>query len=138
MKHSLLRHCVVAAFFAALSAAPLAAEVQKNQTPAAEIYSNLETFATILDMVQKHYVEETRGTDILAGAVNGMLGTLDPHSSYLSPKDFKELQEDTSGSFSGVGIETTVSSPSPEHPPISKASRQATRSSRSTAKQPQT
>ncbi|MCW5206226.1 S41 family peptidase [Desulfobulbus sp. F5] len=108
MKHSLLRHCVVAAFFAALSAAPLAAEVQKNQTPAAEIYSNLETFATILDMVQKHYVEETRGTDILAGAVNGMLGTLDPHSSYLSPKDFKELQEDTSGSFSGVGIEVTV------------------------------
>ncbi|WP_417908615.1 S41 family peptidase [Candidatus Electronema sp. PJ] len=107
MKHPLLRLCVSVALSIALFSVPLAAE-ERSSNREAELYGNLETFATILDLVQKHYVKEISSSDIMLGAVNGMLGALDPHSSYLSPKDFKELQEDASGSFSGVGIEVTV------------------------------
>ncbi|WP_417915274.1 S41 family peptidase [Candidatus Electronema sp. JM] len=107
MNHPLLRFCASAVLAAALSAAPLAAK-EPSRSRDSELYGNLETFATILDMVQKHYVNEISSSDIMLGAVNGLLGTLDPHSSYLPPKDFKELQEDASGSFSGVGIEVTV------------------------------
>jgi carboxyl-terminal processing protease len=102
------RFCLV--FLAAcvlLLAAPLSAE-KGGQRQEAEIYSNLETFANILDLLQKHYVDKVSSSELLLGAVNGMLGALDPHSAYLSPKEFKELQEDTSGNFSGVGIEVTV------------------------------
>jgi carboxyl-terminal processing protease len=73
-----------------------------------ETYRNLETFANVLDLLQKHYVDKVDSRDVLLGAINGMLSALDPHSSYMSPEDFKELQEDTRGSFSGIGIEVTV------------------------------
>ncbi len=107
MKSLLLRVIFFTAFIAALSVSSLSAKENK-QTSDAEIYSNLETFANILDLVQKHYVDKVSSSELLIGAVNGMLNTLDPHSAYLTPQEFKELQEDTSGSFSGVGIEVTV------------------------------
>jgi carboxyl-terminal processing protease len=108
MKRPLLRLCVSAALSAALLAPPLAAK-EPGRSHEAELYGNLETFATILDLVQKHYVKEIGSSEIMLGAVNGMLGALDPHSAYLSPAEFKELQEDASGSFSGVGLEVTLS-----------------------------
>lgn len=107
MKHFLSKLCVLAALLAAL-ASPLLAGTPKEDQQEAGIYSSLETFANILDLIQKHYVDEVSSSDLLDGAISGMLGTLDPHSSYLSPKEFKELNEDTSGSFSGIGIEVTV------------------------------
>ena len=45
---------------------------------------------------------------LMKGAVNGMLGSLDPHSGYMTPEDYQELEEETSGSFTGVGIEVTL------------------------------
>lgn len=107
MRHSLLRFCLPAVFSVLVAAAPLPAQEQ-SKPHEAELYGNLEVFANILDLLQKHYVDEISSGSLLLGAVNGMLGSLDPHSSYLSPKEFKELQEDTSGSFSGVGLEVTV------------------------------
>ncbi len=92
-------------FFSAIL--PAAAQEQNIEQEAA-IYANLETFANILDLLQKHYIEEVNSAEILIGAVRGMLNLLDPHSAYLSPEDFKDLQEDTSGVFIGVGIEVTV------------------------------
>jgi len=72
-----------------------------------DAYQNLETFATVLTMVQKNYVDEVPTDKLIDGAINGMLASLDPHSAYLSPDLYKELQVDTRGSFGGLGIEIT-------------------------------
>jgi carboxyl-terminal processing protease len=74
----------------------------------AETYKNLETFSNVLSIVQQDYVEEIDTQETIEGAIKGMLSSLDPHSSYLKPDDFKELQVETKGSFSGIGIEITI------------------------------
>jgi len=71
-------------------------------------YENLEVFSNVLSIVQQNYVEEIDTQETIEGAIKGMLSSLDPHSSYLRPDDFKELQVETKGSFSGIGIEITV------------------------------
>jgi carboxyl-terminal processing protease len=79
-----------------------------SATTPEKIYENLEIFANVLSLVQDSYVEEIDSQEVIQGAIRGMLNTLDPHSSYLSPDDFKELQSETKGSFSGIGIEITL------------------------------
>jgi carboxyl-terminal processing protease len=71
-------------------------------------YRQLEIFGYILSILQENYVDEINTDETLEGAISGMLLSLDPHSSYLTAKDFNELQEDTRGSFSGIGIEITI------------------------------
>jgi carboxyl-terminal processing protease len=71
-------------------------------------YENLQTFTNILAIVQKNYVEDVTTDQLVEGAINGMLTSLDPHSAYLTPDLYKELQVDTKGSFGGLGIEITV------------------------------
>ena len=71
-------------------------------------YENLEAFTSVLAIVQKNYVEETATQELIEGAINGMLSALDPHSAYLTPDSYKELQVDTEGSFGGLGIEITI------------------------------
>ena len=71
-------------------------------------YEDLEAFTNVLAIVQKNYVEETETQDLVEGAINGMLSALDPHSAYLTPDSYKELQVDTEGSFGGLGIEITI------------------------------
>ncbi len=73
-----------------------------------EIYDKLKVFADVLSIVQKNYVEETKPEDLIYGAINGMLRTLDPHSSFMRPDLYKELQVETKGSFGGIGIEITI------------------------------
>jgi carboxyl-terminal processing protease len=73
-----------------------------------QTYKDLETFANVLTLLQQHYVEKIDTNEVIIGAINGMLTSLDPHSSYMQPEDFKELQEETKGSFSGIGIEITI------------------------------
>ncbi|MCY1523027.1 Carboxy-terminal processing protease CtpB [compost metagenome] len=65
----------------------------------------LRTFAEVLDRVKAAYVEPLDDKTLLENAIKGMLGNLDPHSAYLEPEDFQELQESTSGEFGGLGIE---------------------------------
>ncbi|WP_446009129.1 S41 family peptidase [Candidatus Electrothrix sp.] len=98
---------LILVIFSIISACPGYPETGKGEKKA-ETYKHLETFANVLDLLQKHYVDKVESGAVLIGAINGMLGSLDPHSSYMSPEDFKELQEDTRGSFSGIGIEVTV------------------------------
>lgn len=98
---------LVLLFVCFVSAFPVYSEAEKGKDEVAT-YKHLETFANVLDLLQKHYVDEVKNKEILIGAINGMLSSLDPHSSYMSPDDFKELQEDTRGSFSGIGIEVTI------------------------------
>jgi carboxyl-terminal processing protease len=73
-----------------------------------DTYQQLETFTAVLHMIDENYVEEIDSKKLMEGAINGMLTSLDPHSSYMSPEDFKELQIETQGSFSGIGIEITM------------------------------
>jgi carboxyl-terminal processing protease len=70
-------------------------------------YVELETFTNILSIIRKNYVEEVSTKDLVEGAIDGMLTSLDPHSAYLTPEDYKELQVETKGSFGGLGIEIT-------------------------------
>jgi carboxyl-terminal processing protease len=71
-------------------------------------YETLETFTNILSIVKKNYVEDVETKNLVNGAINGMLSSLDPHSAYLTPDLYKELQMDTQGRFGGLGIEITV------------------------------
>ncbi|MDH4570311.1 S41 family peptidase [Pseudomonas sp. BN414] len=65
----------------------------------------LRTFAEVLDRIKSAYVEPVDDKTLLENAIKGMLSNLDPHSAYLEPEDFQELQESTSGEFGGLGIE---------------------------------
>ena len=71
-------------------------------------YEELKLFASVLDLVQRNYVEEVDTKKVMYGAIQGMLSSLDPHSSFMKPEDFKELQVETKGSFSGIGIEISL------------------------------
>jgi carboxyl-terminal processing protease len=71
-------------------------------------YESLEAFSSILSIVKKNYVEDVETKNLVNGAINGMLSSLDPHSAYLTPELYKELQSDTQGRFGGLGIEITV------------------------------
>lgn len=75
---------------------------------ASETYEELKTFSEVLNQVQKHYVEETKPKDLIQGAIRGMLATLDPHSAYMTPEMYKEMQVETRGEFGGVGIQIGV------------------------------
>src|SRR4026208_1734503 len=71
-------------------------------------YESLEAFSNILSIVRKNYVEDVETKNLVSGAINGMLNSLDPHSAYLTPDLYKELQSDTQGRFGGLVIEITV------------------------------
>jgi carboxyl-terminal processing protease len=75
---------------------------------AGETYEELKTFSEVLNQVQKHYVDETKPKDLIQGAIRGMLATLDPHSAYMTPDMYKEMQVETRGEFGGVGIQIGV------------------------------
>ncbi len=72
------------------------------------IYKNLKVFNEALDMIEKNYVEKVEPKNLIEEAINGMMKSLDPHSSYLNAEMYKELQSDTRGSFGGIGIEITM------------------------------
>lgn len=75
---------------------------------ASETYEELRIFAEVLAKVKKHYVDETDTTELVQGAVRGMLAGLDPHSSYMTPDMFKEMQVETKGEFGGLGIQIGI------------------------------
>jgi carboxyl-terminal processing protease len=83
-----------------------AGESPKND--AATTYEMLKLFGDVFERVREDYVEETDETQLVENAINGMLTSLDPHSSYLSEKGFREMQVQTRGEFGGLGIEVTM------------------------------
>jgi len=82
-------------------AQPASAASAKAPLPLEE----LRTFAEVMDRIKAAYVEPVDDKTLLENAIKGMLSNLDPHSAYLGPEDFAELQESTSGEFGGLGIE---------------------------------
>ncbi|PLX92213.1 MAG: peptidase S41 [Desulfuromonas sp.] len=75
---------------------------------AASRYEELQLFTEVLALVRKSYVEEVPMKDLVYGAIDGMLTSLDPHSSFMPPEVYNELMVDTSGEFGGIGIEITL------------------------------
>ncbi len=82
--------------------------VQHGTTAVEETYEKLKVFTEILSLVQSNYVEDVNSKDLIYGAVKGMLEALDPHSAFMPPEAFREMQVETHGSFGGLGIEITV------------------------------
>ncbi len=80
----------------------------KTNTESSDIYQYLRLFSDVLNIVQDNYVEKTDSKKLMHGAINGMLRELDPHSSFLKPEDYKELQIETKGKFGGLGIEISL------------------------------
>jgi carboxyl-terminal processing protease len=71
-------------------------------------YTRLKTFAESLSLVKKNYVEDVEEKELVYGAIKGMLSSLDPHSSFMPPEAFKEMQIDTKGEFGGLGIQIGI------------------------------
>jgi carboxyl-terminal processing protease len=81
---------------------------QKVSALSNSTYEDLKVFTDVLGLIQKDYVEETKSKDLIYGAIKGMLETLDPHSAFMPPNMYKEMQEETKGRFEGLGIEITI------------------------------
>jgi carboxyl-terminal processing protease len=69
---------------------------------------DVQRFSNAIGQIKKYYVKETNDKELFDNAIRGMLGGLDPHSSYLNEEDFRELQTVTNGEFGGLGIEVTM------------------------------
>ncbi len=82
--------------------------VQHGTTAIEDTYEKLKVFTEILSLVQANYVDEVKSKELIYGAVKGMLESLDPHSAFMPPEAFREMQLETQGSFGGLGIEITV------------------------------
>lgn len=72
------------------------------------VYENLKIFTEALSYIESHYVDEVEPDKAIQGAIRGMLRTLDPHSSYMPPDVYREMQVETEGRFGGLGIEITM------------------------------
>lgn len=83
-------------------AGPLLAQ-DAEKTPS--VYEQLDLFGNVFERVQQDYVEEVDAKTLIEAAINGMLTSLDPHSSFLAKNDYQDMQEQTRGSFGGLGIE---------------------------------
>jgi carboxyl-terminal processing protease len=73
-----------------------------------EHYAKIKTFTETMSIIKQNYVEDVDEKELVNGAIKGMLNQLDPHSSYMPPEAFKEMQIDTKGEFSGLGIQISI------------------------------
>ena len=95
---------VAGALLATQVAGPLLAQEAKSNT---SVYQQLDLFGDIFERIRQQYVEQVDTSKLIESAINGMLTSLDPHSSYLPADDFQDMQVQTKGEFGGLGIEVT-------------------------------
>jgi carboxyl-terminal processing protease len=81
--------------------------IAQNVAHDSSVYEQLDLFGDIFERIRGQYVEPVQTEELVEAAINGMLTSLDPHSSYLSAKDFEDMQVQTKGEFGGLGIEVT-------------------------------
>ena len=81
--------------------------VAKEQESDTLIYEQLDLFGKVFERIRDEYIEEVSTKELVEAAINGMLTSLDPHSSYLAPDDFEDMRTQTKGEFGGLGIEVT-------------------------------
>jgi len=99
---------LVLAVLAAGSTMVSLARSQSASAANSEIYRQLDLFGEVLERVRSDYVEKPEDPKLIEAAINGMLMALDPHSAYLNPKHFRDMQVQTRGEFGGLGIEVTM------------------------------
>ena len=73
-----------------------------------DLYAQIELFSYALTTIQSDYVDELQAKDLIYGSLKGMLASLDPHSQFLDPDEYKELKTETQGKFGGLGIEISI------------------------------
>ena len=95
----------VVAFSTMLATVPAAAIAAESDE---ETFRQLELFGDVFERVRAQYVDESADKDLIEAAINGMLQSLDPHSSYLNEESFRDMQVQTRGEFGGLGIEVTM------------------------------
>ena len=102
----------ILAFSAGLVLAPVLAQDKPDAKAAggdkSELYQQLNLFGDVLERIRRDYVEPVDEKTLMENAINGMLAALDPHSSYMNPKVYKDMQVQTRGEFGGLGIEVTM------------------------------
>jgi len=84
------------------------ARSRSASAPSSEIYRQLDLFGEVLERVRADYVEKPQDAKLIESAINGIFMALDPHSSYLNPKQLRDMQVQTQGEFGGLGIEVTM------------------------------
>ena len=82
-------------------------KAEATAQPRAQTYKMLELFGDVLDIIQKQYVVEVDDKKLIQAALEGMVSSLDPHSGYLAPEGFEDMQDTTRGEYGGLGIEIT-------------------------------
>lgn len=108
MKRGVSRWIVVAMASGALAGVLTLGLDLRGTARAEDTYDKLKVFTKVLELVQRQYVEEVDPEQLLYGAINGMLQTLDPHSSFMPPETYKEMNTEVKGEFGGLGIEITL------------------------------
>ena len=83
---------------------------QTQANPNDKLYQKLNLFSDVLNTLKNEYVDEVKQDEVIDSAINGMLQSLDPYSSYMSPEAFQSMNRDTKGEFGGLGIEITMES----------------------------
>src|ERR1700731_1530020 len=86
----------------------LSAAVSQTAKSNSDTYRQLNLFAEVFERVRSDYVEEVSDETLVETEINGLLSSLDPHSSYLNAKNYKDMQVQTRGEFGGLGIEVTM------------------------------
>ncbi len=90
-----------------LATTQIAGPLLAQEAEKATVYEQLDLFGIVFERIRNQYVEDVDEGELIEAAINGMLTSLDPHSSYLPPRDFEDMQTDTRGEFGGLGIEVT-------------------------------
>jgi carboxyl-terminal processing protease len=100
----------ILAFGAGVALAPVLAQdkSEPKSSDKSELYQQLNLFGDVLERIRRDYVEPVDEKTLMENAINGMLSALDPHSSYMNPKVYKDMQVQTRGEFGGLGIEVTM------------------------------
>jgi carboxyl-terminal processing protease len=107
-RFTLKRAALVVAGISVLAAVFCVGSMKTSAAQGSGDYESIELFTDVLSIVKKSYVEEVDTKKLIYGAINGMLASLDPHSSFMSPDTFKEMKIETRGSFGGIGIEISI------------------------------
>ena len=101
-------HIIASAIAFGIGAAALTVQAQGDDRAREETFRQLELFGDVLSRIEADYVTEPDKAELIDSAINGMLRSLDPHSAYLNPDDFQDMQVSTSGEYGGIGIEVTI------------------------------
>ena len=84
--------------------------IQNSYSSENDVYKKIDLFGEVLEKINKEYVDQINQAESMDAAINGLLQSLDPYSSYMSPEILQEMQTETSGEFGGLGIEVTMES----------------------------